>query len=180
MSNFGRKGLRVSAFTQMLDGDADNLLTRDPAGNPIAFAFNTNTTDRGYRQRSDACEAARRQLRREPALQQVRSVTRPNSDNRTELGLYGQDEIFLSDHFRLTAGGRVDRFDYLDSFVFSPRIALLIKPVQNHTFRVSYNRAYRSPSVINNFLDVTIAEPLTLAPSAGAIRCRCARSVIRT
>ena len=26
--------------------------------------------------------------------------------------------------------------------------------------RVSYNRAYRSPSVINNFLDVTIAEPL--------------------
>ena len=61
----------------------------------------------------------------------------PNGDDRTELGLFAQDEIFLSDHFRLTAGGRVDCFDYLDSFVFSPRVALLIKPVQNHTLRVS-------------------------------------------
>ena len=56
----------------------------------------------------------------------------------------------------------MDRFDYLDELVFSPRTALLIKPQENHTFRVSYNRAYRSPSVINNFLDVTLTEPLPL------------------
>ena len=56
----------------------------------------------------------------------------------------------------------MDRFDYLDDFVFSPRTALLIKPQENQTFRLSYNRAYRSPSVINNFLDVTLTEPLPL------------------
>ncbi len=86
----------------------------------------------------------------------------PRSDNRTEFGIFGQDEIFLSKHFRWTFGARVDRFDYLDEFVFSPRTALLIKPQENHTFRLSYNRAYRSPSVINNFLDVTLTEPLNL------------------
>ena len=64
--------------------------------------------------------------------------------------------------FRLVAGARVDRFDYLDDFVFSPRVSFMIKPEENQTFRVSYNRAYRSPSVINNFLDVTIAQPINL------------------
>ena len=38
----------------------------------------------------------------------------------------------------------------------------MVKPDANDTVRVSYNRAYRSPSVVNNFLDITIAEPLNL------------------
>jgi outer membrane receptor for ferric coprogen and ferric-rhodotorulic acid len=41
-------------------------------------------------------------------------------------------------------------------------VALLVKPAANHTVRLSYNRAYRSPSVINNFLDIQITEPLNL------------------
>jgi outer membrane receptor protein involved in Fe transport len=64
--------------------------------------------------------------------------------------------------YRLVAGARVDRFDYLDSFVFSPRLSFMVKPVESHSVRVSYNRAYRSPSVINNFLKVTIAQPVDL------------------
>jgi len=34
---------------------------------------------------------------------------------------------------------------------------------------VSYNRAYRSPSVVNNFLDVTIAEPINLGAFSPAL-----------
>ena len=30
--------------------------------------------------------------------------------------------------FRLVAGARVDRFDYLDNFVFSPRVTFMVKP----------------------------------------------------
>ena len=71
--------------------------------------------------------------------------------------------------FRLVAGARVDRFDYLDNFVFSPRVTFMMKPEENQTIRVSYNRAYRSPSVINNFLDVTIAEPLNLGAFSPAL-----------
>jgi outer membrane receptor protein involved in Fe transport len=86
----------------------------------------------------------------------------PDAENRTEGGGYIQDEVFLSRMFRLVAGARVDRFDYLDTAVFSPRVTFMVKPHDNHTLRASYNRAYRSPSVINNFLNVTIAEPLNL------------------
>jgi outer membrane receptor protein involved in Fe transport len=63
----------------------------------------------------------------------------------------------------------VDRFDYLDNFVFSPRTTFMIKPQENQTIRLSYNRAYRSPSVINNFLDVTIVEPVNLGAFSPAL-----------
>jgi len=75
-----------------------------------------------------------------------------------------QEEIFLSKPVRVVGGIRVDKFDYVDKVVASPRVALLLKPNEVNTFRISYNRAYRSPSVINNFLNVTIAEPIDLTP----------------
>jgi outer membrane receptor protein involved in Fe transport len=46
--------------------------------------------------------------------------------------------------------------------VFSPRAAFLIKPKADQTIRVTYNRAFRSPSMINNNLNVTVANPLPL------------------
>ena len=90
----------------------------------------------------------------------------PGADNRTEFGIYGQDEIFLSEQFRAVVGGRVDRFDFVDDFVFSPRVAFLLKPHTDQTFRVSYNKAYRSPSVINNFIDLVISQPVDLSALA--------------
>jgi len=38
--------------------------------------------------------------------------------------------------------------------VFSPRVTAMYKPLQAHALRASFNRAFRSPSAINNFLDV--------------------------
>jgi len=160
--NFERKALHAAAFVQSLDGDATNLIARDPTGNFIPFAFKTTTMDV---EMSNVATVAKRHavsyggnLRRNTFDLSIA----PLSDNRTEFGVYAQDEIFLSDYLRWTVGARVDRFDYLDSFVLSPRTALLIKPQPNQTFRLSYNRAYRSPSVINNFLDVTLTEPINL------------------
>src|SRR5258708_2501441 len=86
----------------------------------------------------------------------------PKAQTRPGGGGYIQAEIFLAKRSRLVAGARLDRFDYLDTAVFSPRVAFLVKPQDSHTIRLTYNRAYRSPSVINNFLDITIAEPLNL------------------
>ena len=43
----------------------------------------------------------------------------------------------------------------------------MVKPAEDHTFRVSYNRAYGSPSVINNFLEVVIAQPVNLSALGG-------------
>jgi iron complex outermembrane receptor protein len=163
-ANYTKAGLRAGFFTNILNGDASNLLTRDTAGKPIAFAFNTKTYDFDI---SNVQTFAKRHVVNYGGNLRYNKFDlslAPTADNRTEFGLYGQDEIFLNDHFRWVIGGRVDRFDYLNALVFSPRTTFLIKPQENQTVRLSYNRAYRSPSVINNHLDVTTAERLTLAP----------------
>ena len=165
--NFTRRGLRAGFFTNMLDGDANNLLTRTPTNEAIGFAFNTRTFDfdvsnvQTIRQRHVVNYGGNLRFNK------FDLSLAPEADNRTEFGVYVQDEIFLNDHFRWVIGGRADRFDYLNDFVFSPRTTFMIKPQEHHTFRLSYSRAYRSPSVVNNHLDVTIAEPINLTPFAG-------------
>ncbi|HEX7020397.1 MAG TPA: TonB-dependent receptor [Gemmatimonadaceae bacterium] len=165
-ATYSQGGFRAGFFTNILNGDADNLLTRDPLGNVITFAFKSNTYD---------FEASNVQTFQSKHVVSYGGNLRfntfdlslaPLAENRTEGGAYVQDEMFLSDRFRWVVGARVDRFDYLDSFVFSPRTTFMIKPRENHTLRLSYNRAYRSPSVVNNFLDVTLAEPIDLTPFA--------------
>ena len=56
----------------------------------------------------------------------------------------------------------MDKFTVLDNAVFSPRTTFMIKPGRDHTFRVSYNKAFRAPSLVNNFLDVTILQSFDL------------------
>jgi outer membrane receptor protein involved in Fe transport len=56
----------------------------------------------------------------------------------------------------------------MDGAVFSPRTTLLFKPASAHTFRASFNRAFRSPSLVNNSLDITVVTPVTL-PVVGLI-----------
>jgi iron complex outermembrane receptor protein len=86
----------------------------------------------------------------------------PRGDNRTEGGFYIQDEIFLSEHFRWLVGGRADAFSVIDKVVFSPRTTFMIKPTPEHALRVSYNKAFRAPSFVNSFLDVTIVQAIDL------------------
>ena len=162
-ANYSNRGFRAGFFTNILNGDALNLLTADPiTKQPIAFEFATNTYD---------FEASNLQTFANRHVVSYGGNLRfnffdlsiaPSSDDRTEFGLYAQDEIFLSDMFRWVIGARVDRFDFIDNFVFSPRTTFMIKPQADQTFRISYNRAYRSPSVINNHINVVIGQPVPL------------------
>jgi outer membrane receptor protein involved in Fe transport len=161
-ANFTKGNLRAGFFTNILNGDADQLLTVGLNGAPIAFDFDTTTVDfdlsnlQAYGKRHVFSYGGNLRFN-------VFSLSiAPEADNRTEFGVYGQDEIFLSEQFRWVVGARADRFDYIDSFVFSPRTTFMYKPLRNHTARISYNRAYRAPSVINNHIDLIISEPLDL------------------
>ncbi len=80
----------------------------------------------------------------------------PQGEDKDEWGVFLQDEILLGDKVRWLIGGRYDDIDPLKDGVFTPRTSLLISPVPRHTFRLSYNEAFRTPSAINNYLDVTI------------------------
>jgi outer membrane receptor protein involved in Fe transport len=167
--NYTNKGLRLAGFTNILDGTATNLLTVDAKTlQPIGFVFNAKTID---------LEASNVQSFQEKHVVTYGGNLRHNTydlslaplaKSRTEGGAYVQDEMFLTNVFRLVAGGRIDKLNFLDNPVFSPRVTFMVKPkaTADQTFRLSYNRAYRSPSVVNEFLDVTIAEPVDLTPFA--------------
>jgi len=167
-ATYTKKALRASFFTNILHGDAANLLARNPLnGQPIGFKFDTRTYDF---EASNATPLGTHHVFNYGGNLRFNTYDleiAPLADNRTEFGAYLQDEMFLSNYFRVTLGARVDRFDYLNAWVFSPRTALLIKPKDNQTIRVSYNRAYRAPSVINNWLATVIARPVDLRALGG-------------
>lgn len=167
--SFSRKGLRANFFTNLLDGNAANLLTRDVNFRPIGFDFQTKTYDAEL---TNVAALGQRHVLSYGGNFRYNSFDlslAPQAGKRVEFGVYAQDEIFLSDKVRWVVGARVDRFDYLDDFVFSPRTTFMVKPRENQQVRVSYNRAYRSPSVINNFLDVTVVEPVNLGAFSPAL-----------
>jgi outer membrane receptor protein involved in Fe transport len=159
---YTKGGRRAAFFTNLLNGDAANLLTRGVNGLPIELAFDTKTFDI---EAGDVYAIGTRH-----ALSYGGNFRRntfdisiaPDAENRNEGGAYVQDEIFLGNQFRWLVGGRLDKFSSIDGAVFSPRTTLMYKPAADQTFRVSFNRAFRAPSLINNHLNVNILTPVTL------------------
>ena len=160
--NYSHGGTRVNAFVNHLDGDATNRLSRDITGTFIPFSFKNTTFD---------VEASDIRTWRNTHVFSYGGNVRYNTfdlslaplgDSRTEAGVYGQDEWFISEHFRAVIGARVDKFSSIDGGVFSPRITFMYKPAASQTVRASFNRAYRAPSHVNNYLDVTLANALDL------------------
>jgi outer membrane receptor for ferrienterochelin and colicins len=62
-------------------------------------------------------------------------------------GGYGQIETPLSAMLRLVLAGRYDKHDKYDA-QFSPKAAFLFTPITDQTFRLTYNKAFKSPSVL--------------------------------
>ncbi len=146
-----------------LDGDATNLIARDPDGRVHPVRVQDEHDGRGVVEREGVCHAPRRHATA-ATCGTTRSISRLRRGATTARSSASTPRTRSSS--RITSAGRSARgwtaSTTWTDLVFSPRTALLIKPQENHTFRLSYNRAYRSPSVINNFLDVTLTEPLPL------------------
>jgi outer membrane receptor for ferrienterochelin and colicins len=76
-----------------------------------------------------------------------------NNDNINEYGGYVQMTAALTPMFDFLAAARVDANSRIDGYQFSPRAALIFKPDSNNNFRVTFNRAYASPTSFSFFLD---------------------------
>lgn len=63
-----------------------------------------------------------------------------------------QDEISLSDTFRLTAGGKLEYSSYAGA-QFQPSVQLLWNPSSRRTFWTSFSRAVRAPSRLEREVD---------------------------
>ena len=90
----------------------------------------------------------------EPRTEATINGRNEDDDDISEKGGYIHSVTQLSNMFELTAAARVDKHSRLEDPVFSPRLALVYKPVENQNLRVTYNRAFSTPSTLNLFLDL--------------------------
>ncbi|HVR71714.1 MAG TPA: TonB-dependent receptor, partial [Vicinamibacteria bacterium] len=152
---FNKNALRVGVFANFVDADAPSLLLPDPTGRPVNLTFQTQTYD--FEVGHSTVLGGKHILSYGGNVRRNNfdtSIT-PNSEDRTEMGVYFQEELFV-DKFRLAVGARVDKFGNIDDPVFSPRITAIYKPHHAHALRASFSRAFQSPSTVNNFLDQPI------------------------
>lgn len=89
-----------------------------------------------------------------------------NDDIINEIGGYLHSETALSESLSLVAALRVDKHSRLEDLVYSPRAALVFSPDDANTFRVTYNRAFSTPTTNNLFLDL-LAGTLPIPGTAG-------------
>ncbi len=83
-------------------------------------------------------------------------------DNVDELGVYLQSETRLSPKVKFVAAARLDHHNRLAGVNFSPRAALTYSPTPQNNFRLTFNRAFTTPTSDMLFTD----------NSGGAIRTR--------
>jgi len=160
---------RVAFFTNLLDGNASNLLTVNPSGNRLVLDFDTKTFDI---EAGDTKVVGTRNVLTYGGNYRRNTFDislAPNGKDRNEGGAYIQDEIFLTDRFRWVVGGRVDKFSSIQNAVFSPRTTLLFKPERSQTVRLSFNRAFRAPSFINNNIESALINQLNLGSVVPAL-----------
>ncbi len=77
-----------------------------------------------------------------------------DDDDINQLGVYLQGDYDVSPKLTLLAALRADTHNYVDGVFLSPRGAIVYKPTTKQTFRLTYNRAFGSPSSNNLFLDL--------------------------
>ncbi len=158
----------VGFYGNFLRGDAKNLLTLGATGRPLSFHFATDTYDL---EMSESARAGDRNTLTYGADFRKSSFElgiAPAASGRKERGAFLQDELGLADRLSWVLGARYDRVDPLDKAVLTPRTSLLFSLSPSQVLRFSYSEAFRTPSVVNDDLDVTILQQLGpfLAPAA--------------
>lgn len=79
-------------------------------------------------------------------------------DGIDEFGGYIQSTTNISPKLDFTAALRGDYSSVTENFEISPRAAIVFKPNTSHSFRVTFNRAFSSPSTNSNFLNIVAGQ----------------------
>ena len=166
--DWNKSALLVSLFANFLSADSSNLVSVGRDGRPLGFQFSTDTYNLDA---SNTTVAGSHNIFTYGASYRDSKFDleiAPRGTKKKEWGVFLQDEILLGDKVRWIIGARYDDIAPIDPVV-TPRTSLLFAPNTHHTFRISYNEAFRTPSVINQYLDATIlvgAAPLLLPATA--------------
>ncbi len=164
--DYNRDQVNVRFFANLLDADSVNEL------NGLPFDFKTGVYDFSA-QNTTILQDGRHMLvyGGNFRYQTYDLSIAPGTDPRREGGAFIQDSWQPHDQILVTLGARVDGFSVLDDPVFSPRLGFQFGPIpgEDHYIRVSWGRAFRAPSAINNFLGTVIFNQIDLAPLGAAL-----------
>ncbi|HTL06379.1 MAG TPA: TonB-dependent receptor [Gemmatimonadales bacterium] len=96
------------------------------------------------------------------------TINGSNEDDDTinEYGAYLHGVTHFTPKLDLVAALRVDKHSRLGSAVWSPRIGLVFKPDERQAFRLTFNRAFSTPTNNDLFLDI-VAGRIPLSPTVG-------------
>ena len=151
---YHRGSFRIRTFANYLTGKAPSLLSVDENLDPLRIDFKNGVYD---------VDAGWSDLFGGRHLMSFGGNVRyntfdlsicPSADDRIQSGAYIQDEIRFST-FTLAMAARADYFSNLEDINFSPRVALIWSPVDGHSFKASFARAFRAPSAVENSLELT-------------------------
>ncbi len=109
-------------------------------------------------------------IRTNPVTDGTINGSREDEDTYREYGVYLQARAALTPQFDLVGAAREDWHSELNDPVFSPRAALVFKPTPEHNLRVTYNRAFSTPSSLNLFLDIDGGPAGALGPLGFRVR----------
>ena len=82
-----------------------------------------------------------------------------NSDDYITNGIYGQGTLTMSEKVDLVVAGRYDQASFISAGEFAPRAALVYKPSDKTTWRLSYNKALSGPSALQMYIDFPVNVP---------------------
>ena len=159
--SFSKLAFQANFFANIVEGDATNLLTVGTDGLPLNFRFESDTYNLDF---SNSHVKGGHTITYGATLRQLDfflSIA-PGEDSREEVGVFLQDQIEIGDKWKWLVGARWDDIDPVGSNV-SPRTSLMYSPTPDHNFRISYNEAFRAPSLVENYLDVFIVNALDLS-----------------
>jgi outer membrane receptor for ferrienterochelin and colicins len=75
----------------------------------------------------------------------------------TDLGTFVQHDWDIYSELNLLTGVRFDKHNLVDNPIFSPRVSLLYKPIENTQFRLGWGTGFRAPQAFDTDLHIAFA-----------------------
>ncbi len=77
--------------------------------------------------------------------------------------VFFEDTMRISDVVRLTAGFRMDKHPIIDRVIWSPRAALVLRPTEGQSFRISGTSSFRTMSFAETYVRFGLPTPVASA-----------------
>ncbi len=79
-----------------------------------------------------------------------------DNDDYNVYGAYFSTKTKLSEKFNLQLAGRYDKYPQIGESSFAPRAALVFKPNNRESFRLTFNKAFIAPTALNFYVDLAV------------------------